>query len=70
LGELTRRGIAALVGVAPLNRDSGVFRGQRSVRGGRSSVRAALYMGALAAVRSNPPVRAFYERLVSKGKPK
>ena len=70
LGQLTRREIAALVGVAPLNRDSGAFRGQRSVWGGRGTVRSALYMGALAAVRSNPPVRAFYERLVTKGKPK
>ena len=70
LGQLSRREIAALVGVAPLNRDSGAFRGQRSVWGGRSTVRTALYMGALAAVRSNPPVKAFYERLVARGKPK
>ncbi len=58
LGRLSRRKIAALVGVAPLNRDSGSFRGQRSVWGGRSTVRTALYMSALAAVRSNPPVKA------------
>ena len=70
LGRLSRREIAALVGVAPLNRDSGAFRGQRSVWGGRSTVRTALYMGALAAVRSNPPIKAFYERLVASGKPK
>ena len=70
LGRLNRREIAALVGVAPLNRDSGTFRGQRSVWGGRATVRTALYMGALAAVRSNPPVKALYERLVAKGKPK
>ena len=70
LGTLTRREVAALVGVAPLNRDSGAFRGQRSVWGGRASVRAALYMSALTAVRWNPPVRAFYERLVANGKPK
>ena len=70
LGQLSRREIAALVGVAPLNRDSGTFRGQRSVWGGRSTVRTALYMSALAAVRSNPPVKALYERLVEKGKPK
>ena len=70
LGRLNRREIAALVGVAPLNRDSGAFRGQRSVWGGRSTVRTALYMGALAAVRSNPPIKAFYERLVGAGKPK
>ena len=70
LGRLSRREIAALVGVAPLNRDSGAFRGQRSVWGGRATVRAALYMGALTAVRSNPPVRAFYQRLLGRGKPK
>ncbi len=70
LGRLSRREVAALVGVAPLNRDSGAFRGQRSVWGGRSTVRTALYMSALAAVRSNPPIRALYERLVAKGKPK
>ena len=70
LGRLGRREIAALVGVAPINRDSGTFRGQRAVWGGRGSVRTALYMGALAAVRSNPPVRALYVRLVAKGKPK
>ena len=70
LGQLTRREIAALVGVAPLNRDSGSFRGQRSVWGGRASVRAALYMSALTARRWNPTIRAFYERLVAGGKPK
>ena len=70
LGRLSRREIAALVGVAPINRDSGSFRGQRSVWGGRSTVRTALYMSALAAARSNPPVKALYERLVEKGKPK
>ena len=70
LGQLSRREIAALVGVAPLNRDSGKHRGERSVWGGRAAVRTALYMGALAAVRSNPPVKALYERLVGKGKPK
>lgn len=70
LGRLSRREIAALVGVAPLNRDSGAFRGQRPVWGGRSTVRAALYMSALAAIRSNPPVRALHGRLVAKGKPK
>ncbi len=70
LGRLSRREIAALVGVAPMNRDSGSFRGQRSVWGGRSTVRTALYMSALAAARSNPPVKALYARLVEKGKPK
>ena len=70
LGRLSRREIAALVGVAPLNRDSGPYRGKRSVWGGRSTVRTALYMSALSAARSNPPVKALYTRLVEKGKPK
>ena len=56
-------GIAALVGVAPLNRDSGQMRGQRSIYGGRSDVRRTLYMATLTAVRYNPPIRAFYQRL-------
>lgn len=70
LGTLDRRQIAALVGVAPLNRDSGNFRGKRSVWGGRARVRAALYMGTLVASRHNPIIRAFYQRLCSAGKEK
>jgi transposase len=70
LGTLNRKEIAALVGVAPLNRDSGQHQGQRGVWGGRASVRAALYMGALVATRYNPNLRTFYERLRAKGKPK
>jgi transposase len=70
LGRLTHRQIAALVGVAPLNRDSGTLRGKRMVWGGRAPVRAALFMGALVAKRHNPVIRAFYERLLKKGKPK
>ena len=70
LGTLGRKEIAALVGVAPLNWDSGHLRGKRRVWGGRSSVRAALYMAALVAARRNPVLRAFYERLVEAGKPK
>jgi transposase len=62
--------VAALVGVAPLNRDSGTLRGHRSVWGGRAEVRAALYMGALVAARRNPVVKEFYERLLAAGKPK
>ena len=70
LGTLTHKRLAALVGVAPLNRDSGTLRGRRSVWGGRADVRAALYMGALLAARRNPVVRGFYERLVAASKPK
>jgi transposase len=70
LGTLTHKRLSALVGVAPLNRDSGIFRGRRSVWGGRADVRAALYMGALVAARRNPVVREFYERLLAAGKPK
>ncbi len=70
LGSLTAKQLAALVGVAPLNCDSGILRGKRAVWGGRSGVRAALYMGALVAARRNPTIREFYERLVAAGKPK
>jgi transposase len=68
LGRLNRKKIATLVGVAPLNRDSGQMRGKRTVWGGRASVRAALYMAALSASRHNPVIRAFYERLRKAGK--
>lgn len=70
LGRLDGKRIAALVGVAPLNRDSGRMRGRRSVWGGRAAVRSALYMAALSAIRSNPTIRRFYERLVERGKPR
>lgn len=70
LGRLTPKQIAALVGVAPLARDSGMLRGRRMIWGGRASVRSALFMASLAAVRCNPLIRAFYERLREKGKPK
>ncbi len=68
LGTLSRHQIAALVGVAPLNRDSGRFRGKRMVWGGRGRVRAALYMAALSATRYNPIIKAFYHRLCGAGK--
>lgn len=70
LGSLSPRELSALVGVAPLNRDSGTLRGKRIVWGGRARVREALYMGALIASRYNPAIRKFYERLVAAGKPK
>lgn len=70
LGRLSRKQIASLVGVAPMNRDSGLMRGRRTVWGGRQAVRNVLYMAALSAIRCNPQLRAFYRRLVAAGKPK
>ena len=70
LGILTHKQIAVLVGVAPLNRDSGTLRGRRTVWGGRAQVRAVLYMSALVAARFNPVIRAFYQRLCRAGKAK
>ena len=70
LGSLTRKQITSLVGLAPLNRDSGAFRGQRHIFGGRASVRRVLYVAALVASRFNPAVKACYERLLAAGKPK
>jgi transposase len=70
LGHLSRRAIAKLVGVAPLNRDSGTMRGRRFIHGGRTTVRAVLYMAALVATKRNAVIRAFYQRLLAAGKPK
>jgi len=70
LGQLNRRKIAALVGVAPLNRDSGTMRGKRMVWGGRAKIRAALYMAALVATKYNPIIATFYRRLLDVGKVK
>lgn len=68
LGSLDRKKIAALVGVAPFNNDSGRFRGKRRIKGGRPSVRTVLYMAALTATRSNPIIHSFYLRLLAQGK--
>ena len=68
LATLGKKQLAALVGVAPFNRDSGTQRGRRSVWGGRAHVRAVLYMSALAATRFNPVIRAFHARLIAAGK--
>jgi len=70
LGKLNRRQIAALVGVAPFNRDSGIMKGKRSVWGGRASIRAVLYMATLASTRFNPVISSFYQRLLTRGKAK
>jgi transposase len=68
LGQLNRQEIAALVGVAPLNHDSGQFRGQRRIKGGRAALRAALYMAALVGTRHNPVLKKFYQHLKAQGK--
>ena len=68
LGKLNRRQIAALIGVAPLNRDSGQHSGTRIVWGGRANVRSVLYMATVAAMRSNPVIKSFYQRLIGAGK--
>jgi transposase len=68
LGQLNRKQIAALVGIAPLNHDSGTLRGRRTIWGGRATVRAVLYMAALVASRRNAVIRAFYQRLRNAGK--
>lgn len=70
LGKVNRQKIAALAGVAPLNRDSGKYRGKRRTFGGRSHVRSALYMAALTACRHEPVIKEFYNRLLAKGKEK
>lgn len=69
LGTLSHKQIAALAGLAPFNRDSGMLRGQRRIWGGRHQVRKALYMATLSAIRANPPIRDFYHRLKDSGKP-
>lgn len=70
LGRLNRRQIAMLIGVAPINRDSGTFRGKRMTGGGRRGVRTRLFMPTLVAIRHNPVIRRFYERLLANGKTK
>jgi len=70
LGQLDRRRIAALVGIAPFNRDSGQWRGRRMIGGGRATVRRALYMPTVVAIQHNPAIAACYHRLVQSGRPK
>lgn len=69
LGSIPRQKVAALVGVCPYNRDSGKFKGKRSIWGGRAAIRSVLYMATLSATRFNPVIKAFYERLKEAGKP-
>jgi transposase len=70
LGQLTRRQIAALAGLAPFTRQSGLWRGKSFIGGGRTAVRTALFMGAFVAMRFNPALKAFFDRLIAAGKPK
>ena len=70
LGTMNHKEVAALVGVAPINRDSGKLRGKRRIRGGRHSVRTILYMATLSATQCNPVIKDFYRKLVAKGKHK
>jgi transposase len=70
LGQLTRRQIAALAGLAPFTRQSGLWRGKSFIGGGRTAVRTALFMGAFVAMRFNPVLKAFFDRLIAAGKPK
>lgn len=69
IGAITNKQIAALVGVAPFNRDSGLMRGKRSIIGGRAHVRTMLYMACVSAIRHNPTIKSFYDRLIGAGKP-
>lgn len=70
LGQLNRKQIAALVGVAPMNRESGAYKGKRKIRGGRHRVRTVLFMAMMSAIQSNAKIKAIYTRLVKAGKPK
>lgn len=70
IGQLSRQEVSALVGVAPINRDSGKLRGKRRIKGGRFAVRTVLYMATLSAIQCNPVIKAFYNQLVAQGKHK
>lgn len=70
LGQLNRKEIAALVGVAPINRESGLYKGKRRIRGGRARIRTVLFMAMMSTIQSNPRFKRDYQRLVAKGKPK
>ena len=70
LGYPSNKEASALVGVAPLNRESGIYQGHRKIRGGRHQIRTAMYMAMLSAIQCNPVIKLTYKRLVQKGKPK
>ena len=70
LGQLNRKEIAALVGLAPMNRESGAYRGKRRIRGGRAKIRTVMFMAMMSTIQSNDKFKHEYQRLVAKGKPK
>jgi len=70
LGKISNKEAAALIGVAPMNRDSGTYQGQRKIRGGRASIRSVMFMGMMSAIRFNPVIKVTYERLLAAGKAK
>jgi len=70
LGKLNRKEVAALVGVAPMNRDSGKYRGKRFIRGGRAKIRTVLFVSMMSAIQHHPKLKAMYEKMVGAGKPK
>ena len=70
LGSMNRKQIAAIVGVAPMNRDSGKHKGKRKIRGGRSKIRPVLFVSMLSAIQCHPKLKPMYQRLVAAGKPK
>ena len=70
LGKLNRKEIAALVGVAPFNKDSGKYKGKRKIRGGRHKIRTVLFVSTLSAIQCHPQLKPMYQRLVAAGKPK
>ena len=70
LGKLNRKEIAALVGIAPMNKDSGGFKGKRQIRGGRHKVRTVLFVSMLSSIQCHPKLKPMYQRLVAAGKPK
>lgn len=70
MGQLNRKEIAALVGLAPMNRESGAYKGKRRIRGGRAKIRTVMFMAMMSTIQSNPKFKHEYQRLVGKGKPK
>jgi transposase len=70
LGQLNRKEIAALVGLAPMNRESGAYKGKRKIRGGRHRIRTVMFMAMMSTIQSNPKFKVMFKRMVAEGKPK